>query len=153
MTTDELNFFCDQIRNLPCPVCSNAAIKLNATIYGTVMSVGVLTFTNKDILIACPLCLDVTNQDASKRTKLLGWWALPWGVIRTIQIIKMNKRAQKQHNILQANYALNSFVLNNETIFNNAKDDKHRMMEIIRTKRIASSEILSTWYWYWKQKK
>jgi hypothetical protein len=151
MTNEELNLFAASIQQLPCPICGSSTQKLNATIYGTALSVAVITFTNKFFLITCPSCLDKANKDATKSTRLIGWWGVPWGIIRTIQTLNLNKRERKQHHIGEANDILKSFVLNNESAIVNSKDNRQQMMELIRRQH-ALSPILYTWGLYRKQK-
>ena len=118
--------YCALLQALPCPVCRSTAQPLNATLTSKVMSFLVLTTWKKQLAIACPTCLDKLNRDASTSSALLGWWGLPWGVIRTIQALIANGKMLKNNHAPQPNDLLKSFVAGNvgriETVRNHPAD-------------------------------
>ena len=104
-----LEDYAEILRNLPCPMCNSSAEKLNATIVYKVKSF-FLTYFEMEFKIACPKCLDELNRDAMFKSGLLGWWGLPWGIIRTVQSLIGNKKMIKQNRLPEANYLLMNFV-------------------------------------------
>ena len=103
--------YTELIRKLPCPICNSAAEKLNATMTGTVTSFIVMTHYKKELIIACPNCLDEQNKLAIRKSALFGWWGFPWGIINTIQALMFNSRMKKQNRQSEANDLLNDFVV------------------------------------------
>jgi hypothetical protein len=75
-----------------------------------VMSFILITHRKKKFIIAYPDCLDKANNDALTKTALLGWWGLPWGIIRTIQALISNSKMKKQNRLSDANKLLLAFV-------------------------------------------
>ncbi|HEY2583116.1 MAG TPA: hypothetical protein VGI43_14995 [Mucilaginibacter sp.] len=104
--------YSDLLRRLPCPFCNSNIDKLNATMTGTVVSFIFMTSYRKEIKIGCPKCLDKQNNAAINKSALLGWWGLPWGIVKTIQAFIFNAKMKKQNNLPEANDILKSFVLN-----------------------------------------
>lgn len=103
--------YTELIRKIPCPICNSADEKLNATMAGTVTSFIVMTHYKKELIIACPNCLDEQNKLAMRKSALFGWWGFPWGIINTIQALIFNSRMKKQNRQSEANDLLNNFVL------------------------------------------
>ena len=118
--------YCALIQAQPCPVCHSAAQPLNATMTSKVMSFLVLTTWKKQLAIACPTCLDKLNREASTTSALLGWWGIPWGIIRTIQALRANEKMAKTNHAPYPNDLLKAFVVGNigriEAVRDNAPD-------------------------------
>jgi len=110
---DTLAEYVELIRNQPCPVCNAAIEKLNASQIQTVYSFIVFTTYNKDFKIACPGCLTTANNNAMVKSALLGWWGLPWGIIRTIQALLFNAKMKKQNRLPESSEVLKAFVYSN----------------------------------------
>ena len=102
--------YAELLRKLPCPVCGSTDEKLNATMTANVMSFIIITNYKKQVVIACPTCLDKQNNDAMLRSATLGWWGLPWGIIRTVQSLMLNSKMKKQNHLYEANDTLINFV-------------------------------------------
>lgn len=64
-------------------MCKSTEEKLNATATASVNSFIIITNYEKDLRIACPICLNKANNKAMLKAALLGWWGFPWGIIRT----------------------------------------------------------------------
>ena len=95
------------------------------------MSFIFITQYRKELKIACPDCLDKANSDALIKTAVLGWWGIPWGIIRTIQAIGQNIKSKKTHHLDEPNNYLRSFILARVGQFETYKDDKVKLREII----------------------
>ena len=106
----ELAGYIETVRNLPCPICGNTDEKLNATIVSNVMSFIVFTHQSKELKIACPQCLNKQNNNAMIKTALLGWWGIPFGLIRTPAALMFNARQKAQNDLPEPNDLFKSFV-------------------------------------------
>jgi hypothetical protein len=105
--------YCALLQAQPCPVCRSTAQPLNATLTSKVMSFLVLTTWKKQFAIACPTCLDKLHRDATTTSALLGWWGVPWGVLRTIQALIANSKMAKANHAPYPSDLLKAFVANN----------------------------------------
>ncbi|RYY00338.1 hypothetical protein EON78_01445 [bacterium] len=108
-----LNDYTEILRNLHCPICKLNTYKLNATMTGRVISFIVFTSYEKKLVIGCPDCLEKANKDAMIKTALLGWWGLPWGLIRTPLALLLNNKMRNQSKLSEANDLLKGFALEN----------------------------------------
>ena len=130
-TIEEIDQYCDLIRNLNCPACGSSAIKLNGTMTSQVMSFLLITYYNERLIIACPACLDKANEHAVLVSSILGWWGIPWGLIRTIKAIRENIKSKRTHHDEFANNYLRSFALQKIGQLERFKDDKVKIQQII----------------------
>lgn len=130
-TNGEIEEYCALIRNLICPDCGTGTSVLNGTITSEVMSFLLFTENRQQSKIACPNCLDKANNKALIKTILMGWWAIPWGVIRTIQAIGQNIKAKKTNHLEAPNEFLRSFVLSKIGLFETYRNDHSKLQEII----------------------
>jgi hypothetical protein len=110
---EELAEYCELLQSQPCPLCRSSAQPLNATVTSKVMSFLVFTTGKKQFAIACPTCLDKLNHDASTSSALLGWWGIPWGIIRTVQALNFNSKMAKTNHVAYPNDLLKAFVVAN----------------------------------------
>lgn len=101
------------LRAQPCPVCRSSAQPLNASVTQRVLSFVVMTTWKKQLVIACPPCLDKLHQQAMTSTALLGWWGFPWGVPRTIDALLFNNKVRRANHAPYANKTLLGFVTAN----------------------------------------
>ncbi|WP_184548680.1 hypothetical protein [Mucilaginibacter sp. FT3.2] len=101
------------IRSQPCPVCNSAKQPLNAVVIGTVKSFILLTRYKRKLMIACPTCLQQANQKGTSTTALLGWWGLPWGIIRSAQALTGNMKANKKIRANEPSDTLIAFIKTN----------------------------------------
>jgi hypothetical protein len=131
-TLDEIDQYCELIRNLPCPISGRTDAPLNATYTESVMSVIFITQSERKVIIACPDELDKANNDAITRTALLGWWGIPWGPIRSIRAFIRNTRSKKTNRVEGPNTYLRHFVLARIGQIEAYKNDPDRLMEAIR---------------------
>nr|WP_295876528.1 hypothetical protein [uncultured Chitinophaga sp.] len=97
LSEDEIDDYCALLSHLHCPVCGSNRTKLNATLTAEVTSFIFITEYKTKIRVACPACLDKLNDSALMTTRIFGWWALPWGIIKSRQAISVNNRS-KQNN-------------------------------------------------------
>ena len=110
LSEETLLAYCDILRDLPCPVCGSTTDKLNATITATVISFVVMSTYRKEMKIACPQCMDKLNNNATMKTAIMGWWGLPWGLIRTPQALLFNNKMKKQNGNPEPNDLFRAFV-------------------------------------------
>jgi hypothetical protein len=99
-----------------------------------VFSVIILTHYSKKFKIACPHCLDKANSEATAKSAVLGWWGIPWGIVRTIQAIVNNVKSRKTHHWEEPNPYLRGFVLSRIGQLEAYKNDEGRLREIIAAK-------------------
>ncbi len=130
-TIEALDFYCGLIQKLRCPACGNASEDLNATIIGEVMSFIVFTHYKKKLVVACPGCLDKTNNSALTKSAIFGWWGLPWGIIRTAQAILLNLKGKETNRLAQPNNYLRRFALSKIGELETYKDDEQYLQQMI----------------------
>jgi len=128
----ELLEFCEIIRKQPCPICGSALFKLNATLTGNVVSFLIFTNYEKKLVIACPDCLRKANKNAMIKSAFLGWWGIPWGIIRTIQSFIFNNKMSKQTQLEEPNENLIGFVLERVGTIEANKLDNARLQSLIK---------------------
>lgn len=90
--------YCEVIRSLPCPHCNATTQQLNATLAGEVVSLIFYSRYVKKRKIACPDCLDRANNASMLKSALLGWWAIPSGVVNTVQSLLLNQQMKSNNN-------------------------------------------------------
>lgn len=134
-TIEEIDEYCDLLRNLTCPSCGTTSVKLNGTMTSEVVSYLVITQMTKELKIACPRCLDKANNYATTKTLLLGWWGIPWGIVRTIQAVIHNTRRRKTNRHESPNDYLRGYVLSKIGQLETFKDDKEKLQQIIAVAR------------------
>ena len=130
-TIEEVDKYCNIIRQLNCPTCGTSHTPLNATMTSEVMSFILVTKWSKKLRVACPNCLDRANESALTKTALLGWWGIPWGFIRSIQAIGQNVRNKKTNHSDTPNDFLRSYALSKIGELETYKDNKEKLQQII----------------------
>ena len=100
-------------RRLPCPICGAAAGLLNAAVVATALSFLIKTVYDKKTVVGCPHCIVAAARRARVLTLALGWWAIPWGPIRTVQAIIINDEANLTAREDGATPALTQYVAAN----------------------------------------
>jgi len=130
-TIEEVDNYCNLIRQLNCPICGTSHAALNATETSEVMSFIVFTQWKNRIKVGCPDCLDKANESALTTTALAGWWGIPWGIIRTIQAIVQNIKNKKTNHSDTPNDFLRSYTLSKIGILETYKDNKEKLQQII----------------------
>jgi hypothetical protein len=131
LSIEDLDKYCVIIQKLNCPACQSSSQKLNATLTGEVVSYIFLTRYKKKLHIACPDCLDKANNAALTKTAIFGWWAIPWGTIRTIQSILLNLKSKRTNHLDTPNDFLRSFVLSKVGQLETYKDNKEKIRQLI----------------------
>lgn len=134
-TVQEIEEYANLISELPCPICGSLDQKLNGTLSHTVKSMVFVTTSKTELTIACPDCLDKKNDQAIKTSALLGWWGIPWGIIKTPLAIFRNEKAKKQNRMEFLNTALMSFTIANIGQIETYKNDKQELLKIITPKK------------------
>ena len=82
-------------------------------------------------MIGSPDALDKANTNALIKTAILGWWGIPWGIIRTIQAINLNIKNKRSNRVDGPNDYLRSFVLSRVGQIEAFKDNPNKLAEII----------------------
>jgi hypothetical protein len=130
-TIEEIDEYCTLIQNLPCPKTGSTNEKLNATLTVEVMSFILFTNYEKKIVIGTPDTLDKANNVALTKSILLGWWGIPWGIVRTIQAITINLKNKRANRDQAPTDYLRSYVLSNIGEIETYKDNKEKLLQII----------------------
>lgn len=134
----EIDEYCSIIRNQSCSECHSKTHKLNAIILKDVASLILLTRTNTSLKIACPDCLEKYKKNSNSRTLLLGWWALPWGPIKTIQTLVSNSIIFNKIRKNEPTDILKSFVYENIGTLETNKDNPNALKHLlIRTNNLV----------------
>lgn len=129
-TIEEIDSYCNIVSQLNCS-CSNTTERLNAAMTAEALSFVFLTTYDKKIKIGCSHCLDKANNRALAKTVLLGWWGVPWGIIRTIQAIAINLRSKKTNHLQDHNDHLRNFVLSVIGELETYKNNKEKLQQIV----------------------
>ena len=130
-TIEEVDKYCEILRNLSCPGCGTSSLKLNGTMTSEVMSFILFTNRVKKIKIGCPNCLDKANDNAITKSTIAGWWGIPWGPVRTIQAIILNHKNKKTNHLEIPNDYLRSFALSRVGLIEAHKNDEEKLRQII----------------------
>lgn len=130
-TAEEIDQYCELVRNLDCPVCGKSASKLNGSQISSVFSFIVFTFWNTSVKIACPTCLDKANNSALSATKTWGWWGFPSGIIKTTRAIEINNKSKATNHLDTPNEHLKNFVLSKIREFDAHQNDKQKLQQLI----------------------
>jgi predicted RNA-binding Zn-ribbon protein involved in translation (DUF1610 family) len=109
LTLEEIDAYCALIRELPCPVCGKSDVKLNGTVVTEVVSPVFVSQSHTEIKVACPDCLDKTIERAVRITLLFGLWTF-FGMAKSADAIRSNRRSKSAHRNQEPNNALRSFV-------------------------------------------
>ena len=130
-TPEEVDAYCDILRNVTCPGCGDDSERLNGSMTGEVVSFVFFTQYQKKVRIACPRCLDKATNNALTKTALFGWWGIPWGIIYTIQSIILNLESKNvNHSTDHSNY-LRGFALDNIGQLESYKDNKEMLQKML----------------------
>lgn len=127
----EFDDYISLIRNQPCPACNSTHQPLNAAVIGTVKSFILLTRYKKKLMIACPTCLQQANQSGTSTTALLGWWGLPWGIIRSTQALISNIKTAKKIKSTEPTDSLIAFVKTNIGIIESLRKNKQSLQAML----------------------
>jgi hypothetical protein len=130
-TEEEIAVYCDIICNLPCPSCGSADEPLNATITAEVMSFVFFTQYKKSLKVGCPTCLDKANNAALTKTAIMGWWGIPWGIIKTLQALDRNWKSKQTNHVAYHNGHLFNFILANIGSIETYKEDEESLQQLL----------------------
>jgi len=130
-TATEIAEYCQLLQSQPCPACGSKTGKLNANMTSEVFSIVLITRTTRKLSVACPDCLDVFKNRANSKTIFLGWWAFPWGPIKTIQSLIFNSKMSKHHHAGVPNDILKGFVYQNMGTIEAAKESPAKLKAIM----------------------
>jgi hypothetical protein len=130
-TLAEIDRYCEMVRDLDCPSCGSSEQRLNGTLTSQVTSFILFTSYKKELMVACPDCLDKKNNKALTVSLTLGWWGIPWGIIRTIGAIRGNIKSKKTNRVKGVNNHLRSFIFAKMGQVETYRNDKEKLQEII----------------------
>ena len=133
-TTEELEKYSEKLRKLACPICGQTEQKLNGTIAHSVKSFFIFTSFKTEPFVACPQCLDKKNNQALISSAILGWWGIPWGIIKTPTYIFRNIKAKKQNHLDNSNETMLSFTLSNIGEIETYGNDNTKLTMLIQPK-------------------
>lgn len=131
---EEIKSYAELVRDLPCPICNTTDDKLNGTMVHTLKSFIVFSYSQAEPLIGCSSCLDKANNRAILSTALLGWWGIPWGVIKTPIYIFRNLKAKTSNKLGSVNEVLLSYVLTHIGQLEAYKDKPEELRKVIARK-------------------
>ncbi|WP_343566130.1 hypothetical protein [Sphingobacterium sp.] len=132
---EDIYHYAELLRNCPCPICNNTRDKLNGTIYHSIKSILVTTITETRWIIACPDCLDKQIRKAIVSCSLLGWWGIPWGILKTPVYIYRNLKVKEENRISDPNGSLLSFTADNIVQIKAFENNPEKLKNIIRDLR------------------
>ena len=130
LTLDELNDFKGIISLLPCPECGKATSPLIGTIIREVKSFVILTIYKKTPLLLCQTCASKKHKKAMNTTLLLGWWGIPFGLIRTLQVIFDSNNINDLERI--SDIILTNFIIKNFSELRKNRDKEALLVDLIR---------------------
>lgn len=131
---EELEKYSSKLRDLACPICGQIGQQLNGTVAHSIRSFLIVTTVRTEPFIACPQCLDKKNNIALITSALLGWWGIPWGILRTPTYLYRNIKAKSHNHMDSPNETLLSFTLSNIGEIETYGDDKSKMNKLIQLK-------------------
>lgn len=132
---EDIYHYAELLRNCPCPICNNTWDELNGTIYHSIKSIIVTSITETRWIIACPDCLDKQNRKAIVSCSLLGWWGIPWGILKTPVYIYRNLKVKEENRISDPNGSLLSFTADNIVQIKAFENNPEKLKNIIRDLR------------------
>lgn len=95
MDDDELHDLIHSVSKLPCPICGDDSKILNASTIAVARSALFVTEFNENTIIGCPECIMKAANEAYKKCMRYGWWALPFGPIKTLHALSINQKTLK----------------------------------------------------------
>lgn len=132
---EDIYHYAELLRNCPCPICNNTRDKLNGTIYHSIKSIIVMSITETRWIIACPDCLDKQNRKAIVSCSLLGWWGIPWGILKTPVYIYRNLKVKGENRISDPNGPLLSFTAGNIGQIKAFENNPEKLKNVIKDLR------------------
>ncbi|WP_282037323.1 hypothetical protein [Saccharicrinis aurantiacus] len=87
ITESEIIEILDKVSGLKCPECGGKSNPLKGSLIRSVKSFIIFTNYKKTPIISCQECANKKRKSALTSTIILGWWGIPWGIIRTPQTI------------------------------------------------------------------
>jgi hypothetical protein len=130
-TEEEIAAYCDIICSLPCPNCGSTDVPLNATLTAEVMSFIFFTQYRKHLKVGCPTCLDKFNNAALAKTAIMGWWGIPWGIIKTLQALDRNWKSKQTNYVDYHNEHLCEFVLARIGAIEAYREDEETLQQLL----------------------
>jgi len=132
---ENIYHYAELLRNCPCPICNNTRDKLNGTIYHSIKSIIVMSITETRWIIACPDCLDKQNRKAIVSCSLLGWWGIPWGILKTPVYIYRNLKVKGENRVSDPNGSLLSFTADNIGQIKAFENNPEKLKNVIKDLR------------------
>ena len=131
LSQDEFQVYVDIIRNLQCPNCKSKDEKLNAILVSKVISAIFFTNSEEEIKIACPECLNKYLEKADASTAAKGFFALPWGIVKSTQALSSNDNMRKLLSKNDPTQFLRGFVYQNIRYIESFKNNKEKLYKLI----------------------
>ena len=132
LTEEDIVSLISSMKSLSCPVCLSEKSQLTAGFAHRVRSFLVVTNYSNRPTICCHECLEKIQYRELKNSLLLGWWGIPWGFIKTVQVLIrfQYERRNKEH---ISSIIFNDFVKDNigEIIAN--QNNKNEMILFIQS--------------------
>ena len=132
---EDIYHYAELLRNCPCPICNNTRDKLNGTIYHSIKSIIVMSITETRWIIACPDCLDKQNRKDIVSCSLLGWWGIPWGILKTPVYIYRNLKVKGENRVTDPNGSLLSFTADNIGQIKAFENNPEKLKNVIKDLR------------------
>lgn len=130
-TEAEIDFYISLIQNQPCSDCKSKTKKINGAIINDVASIIFLTRTSSKIKITCLDCIEKTKSSSNNKTLLLGWWAFPWGPIKTIQTLINNFKMVNKIKTDKPSEILHAFIHQNIGTLESNKDNPEAIKQLL----------------------
>lgn len=100
----------ERFRRLPCPICEVHLGLLNAATVARAKSFLLFTSFSTDVVVGCVTCIRAAATEANGVTLGLAWWGLPWGPIEGIRALRINAKAVRTAEGIDASPELTTFI-------------------------------------------
>lgn len=130
-TPEELEEYVSLIEKSSCPKCDLQFEKVNASKVHKVRSFIFMTSSDSNLYIACNTCISKEKNKQLILNLLLGWWGLPWGIIKTPIAISNHfiENANRRENGIQL---LILFIKENTSELYLRKDEPSKLTNYLR---------------------
>lgn len=129
---EQIEAFANILRDLACPICNNKIHKLNASEIYYIKSAVLFTTSKIKTIVACPPCLDRMNKKAMDSNLALGWWGLPWGLLKTPYYLFKNYTSKNENWLPFANKSLLNFAFINISSIEAFQNDTEELNKLIK---------------------
>ena len=127
----ELDKFIDLIEGLSCPGCGSREKPLRSRITREVISMVVFTNSHECPIIGCEDCLKKWDRANRLKTALLGWWGLPYGIVKTYRALAKNRAADKAPQ-RENEDTFDQFIIENIGLLRAYQDDEEKLVQLLK---------------------